>query len=137
MPQGPPRQDGKVGAASDEPLSGRSPEKGDEGDRPCPTSALHEGVLAGAHDLRRVFSSRWARKAMPAILQRLARHAHISTTMCFYVFLTADQMVGDLWANHGTLANNRREGNISGNIDPEQGNDEGQAIGHKSLCDRK
>jgi hypothetical protein len=49
-------------------------------------------LFAGARDLRRAFCSRWARKVMPAILRRLARHAHISTTMSFYVCLRADEM---------------------------------------------
>ena len=82
-------------------------------------------LFAGAHDLRRAFCSRWARKVTPAILQRLARHAHISTTMSFYVCLTADKMAGDLWANHGTLADKPKEGNISGNIGPKKASDKG------------
>ena len=56
-------------------------------------------MFAGAHDLRRAFCSRWARKVMPAILQRLARHAHISTTMSFYVCLTVDEMGGRSMGN--------------------------------------
>ena len=32
-------------------------------------------LFAGAHDLRRAFCSRWARKVMPAVSQRLARHS--------------------------------------------------------------
>ena len=56
-------------------------------------------LFAGAHDLRRAFCSRWARKVMPAVLQRLARHAHISTTMGYYVSLSADEIGADLWAD--------------------------------------
>ena len=94
-------------------------------------------LFAGAHEVRRAFCSRWARKVMPAILQRLARHAHISTTMSFYVCLTADEMAGDLWANHGTLADKPQEGNISGNIGPKQASDKGQEIGRKLLCEKE
>ena len=93
-------------------------------------------LFAGAHDLRRAFCSRWARKVMPAILQRLARHAHISTTMSFYVCLTADEMGRDLWANHGHSPISP-QGNISGNIGPKQANDKGQEIGRKVLCDKE
>ena len=34
------------------------------------------------------------KKVMPAVLQRLARHGHISTTMAFYVALCADDWRG-------------------------------------------
>jgi integrase len=36
---------------------------------------------ASAHDLRRSFGTRWARRVMPATLKRLMRHAEIATTM--------------------------------------------------------
>jgi len=58
-------------------------------------------LFAGAHDLRRAFCSRWARKVMPAVLQRLARHAHISTTMAYYASLSADEIGADLWPTTG------------------------------------
>ncbi len=71
-------------------------------------------LFAGAHDLRRAFCSRWAKKVMPAVLQRLARHANVATTMAYYVSLTADEIGADLWATHATGKN--QEGNIFGNI---------------------
>ncbi len=40
-----------------------------------------EEKYASAHDLRRAFGTRWAKRVMPAILQRLMRHADIGTTM--------------------------------------------------------
>lgn len=43
------------------------------------------GVVATAHDFRRAFCTRWSRLVMPAILQQLARHADIATTMGYYV----------------------------------------------------
>ncbi|MDY0169176.1 MAG: site-specific integrase, partial [Thermoguttaceae bacterium] len=70
---------------------------------------------ASAHDLRRSFGSRWARKVMPAVLQRLMRHSHISTTMSFYVALDADSIGDDLWAEHGK---DSRPHNNSRNICP-------------------
>jgi hypothetical protein len=57
--------------------------------------------------------------------------------MSFYVCLTADEMAGDLWANHAALADKPQEGNISGNIGPKRANDEGQEIGRKLLCDKE
>jgi integrase len=48
-----------------------------------------------AHDLRRAFCTRWARRIMPADLNKLARHASMNTTMQFYVSRTAED-VGDM-----------------------------------------
>jgi integrase len=90
-------------------------------------------LFAGAHDLRRAFCTRWARKVMPAILQKLARHSHISTTMGYYVCLTADEIGSDLWAHHGPAAKTGPQGNNSGNTSPEQAEKEGQEIKSKSL----
>lgn len=41
--------------------------------------------FASAHDLRRTFGERWAKRVMPSVLQTLMRHQSISTTMRFYV----------------------------------------------------
>jgi hypothetical protein len=91
-------------------------------------------LFAGAHDLRRAFCSRWAQKVMPAILQRLARHAHISTTMSFYVCLSADEIGAGLWAIHAaTIGNTTAIGNTSGNTDPEWGKTNGLETCSKSL----
>ena len=42
-----------------------------------------------SHDLRRTFCTRWSRKVMPAILQKLARHSSVQTTLTYYVSLDA------------------------------------------------
>ena len=52
---------------------------------------------------------------MPAVLQRLTRHAHISTTMAYYISLSADEIGADLWASHGPT------GNTVGNTTPRAG----------------
>ncbi len=88
-------------------------------------------LFAGAHDLRRAFCSHWARKVMPAILQKLVRHAHISTTMSFYVCLTADEIGADLWADYW------KQGNKPGNIGPQRAENEGQKNCRKSLRSNK
>lgn len=56
--------------------------------------------FASAHDLRRSFGTRWAKRVMPAVLQRLMRHANISTTMKYYVGIGADEVAAGLWAQH-------------------------------------
>ena len=60
-----------------------------------------KGRHATAHDLRRSFGSRWAKKVMPATLQLLMRHSSINTTMGYYVSIAADDVAADLWAKHG------------------------------------
>jgi hypothetical protein len=71
---------------------------------------------------------------MPAILQRLTRHAHISTTLSFYVCLTANAMAGDLWANHGaTVDNTGATGNTFGNTGPKHAENMGLETSDKSL----
>lgn len=54
-----------------------------------------EKRFATAHDLRRSFGTRWAKKVAPAVLQKLMRHSSIKTTMMYYVDLDAEE-VGDL-----------------------------------------
>ncbi|MEN6368059.1 MAG: tyrosine-type recombinase/integrase [Thermoguttaceae bacterium] len=77
-----------------------------------------DGKYASAHDLRRAFGTRWAKRVMPAVLKRLMRHASIDTTMSFYVDLDADEMATDLWAKFG--GEKPSQGNIFGNNAPNQ-----------------
>lgn len=71
------------------------------------------GGTATAHDLRRSFGTRWAKRVMPAVLQKLMRHASINTTMSYYVDLNVDEMADDLWREHGEKP---ASGNNLGNI---------------------
>jgi integrase len=57
--------------------------------------------FASAHDLRRSFGSRWAKRLMPAVLQKIMRHANITTTMRYYVDLDANDVASDLWKGFG------------------------------------
>jgi integrase len=66
-----------------------------------------DGKFATAHDLRRSFGTRWAKKVMPAVLQRLMRHANITTTMKYYVTLDADELADELWADHAPKADSK------------------------------
>jgi integrase len=68
--------------------------------------ALKIRKFASAHDLRRSFGTRWAKREMPAVLQKLMRHADISTTMNFYVGLNSDEVADDLWARWDENAGN-------------------------------
>jgi len=70
------------------------------------------GKFASAHDLRRSFGTRWAKRVMPAMLQKLMRHAHVETTMKYYVGIDADSMADELWSRFG---NRPASGNTSGN----------------------
>jgi integrase len=56
-----------------------------------------EPVFASAHDLRRSFGFRWARRVMPPILQSLMRHKDIQTTMRFYVTQVEQQAADAVW----------------------------------------
>jgi integrase len=81
-----------------------------------------DGKTASAHDLRRTFGTRWAKRVMPAVLRKLMRHASVETTMGYYVDLNVDDMADDLWQNHpavGTArSNSPAQSNISGNNRP-------------------
>lgn len=46
-----------------------------------------QGKTVTAHDLRRSFATRWASRVSPAVLQKLTRHADVSTVMDYYVSL--------------------------------------------------
>ncbi len=74
------------------------------------TNAKDEVKFASCHDLRRSFGTRWSRKIMPATLQRLMRHADISTTMAYYVDRQADDVAAELWATVG----NEQAGHAAG-----------------------
>jgi integrase len=57
-----------------------------------------EPVFASAHDLRRSFGFRWAKRVMPPILQKLMRHRDIHTTLTFYARATDDEVGDAVWA---------------------------------------
>ena len=77
------------------------------------------GKYATCHDLRRSFGTRWAKREMPAVLQRLMRHAHIQTTMGYYVALSADEVADELWQKWGKEPAAGEVGNTFGNNGPE------------------
>lgn len=60
------------------------------------------GKPIGAHDLRRGFATRMARRVMPTTLQLLMRHADISTTLRYYVGSGAVDAGRELWEDSKT-----------------------------------
>lgn len=64
-----------------------------------------DGKYASAHDFRRAFGTRWAKKVMPMVLQKLMRHDSIETTMRYYVDLDADEMAEELWKTETKVIN--------------------------------
>lgn len=56
-----------------------------------------DGKTATAHDLRRSFGTRWAKRVQPAVLKQLMRHKSIETTMAYYVDMNADELADELY----------------------------------------
>ena len=52
---------------------------------------LIASVYASAHDFRRAFGHRWARRVMPMVLKDLMRHASVTTTEKYYVNIQAEE----------------------------------------------
>ena len=81
-----------------------------------------DNKYATAHDLRRSFGTRWAKRVKPATLQLLMRHEDIATTMAYYVALDADEVADELWKEFGQ---NRQEsgglGDTSGDTSQKRG----------------
>jgi integrase len=73
--------------------------------------------FASAHDLRRSFGERWARRVMPQVLKELMRHKSIDTTMKFYVGQNAEKTADALWLAYRQLRETDL-GNTSGNSRP-------------------
>jgi integrase len=79
-----------------------------------------EGKFASAHDCRRAFASRWAKRVKPLVLKRLMRHASISTTERYYVDLDSDEVADQLWANYTPPPDlGNKVGNIGQNLPPD------------------
>jgi integrase len=81
--------------------------------------------FASAHDLRRSFGDRWARKLMPADLKEMMRHSSIETTLRYYVGRNADRTADLCWettpaAEAAYAAHFGGSHNSSHNIDPFQ-----------------
>lgn len=86
--------------------------------------------FASAHDLRRSFGARWARKVMPTVLREMMRHSSLQTTMAYYVGADATETAKALWA---TVEKSPR-GNNSGNSGQESGQEENAANGSNSFA---
>ncbi len=71
--------------------------------------------FASAHDLRRSFGNRWAKRVMPAVLQKLMRHESIETTLAYYVDLDADELAEDLYRAN-SKSQIAQEGTVSSTV---------------------
>lgn len=77
-------------------------------------------MYASAHDFRRSFASRWAKRVMPPVLARLCRHASIAVTMAYYVNHDAQEVASDLWERFGGESNKRVTVDPQAQEDPAQ-----------------
>ena len=66
------------------------------------------GKCASAHDLRRSFGTRWAKRVMPMQLKALMRHANIATTMEYYAEEQAAVAAKDLRDRFGSSLGSTR-----------------------------
>lgn len=64
---------------------------------------------ASAHDLRRSFGDRWARRVMPQVLKELMRHESIETTMKYYVGVNAQVTAATLWSVYTRYIEERQD----------------------------
>ena len=85
-----------------------------------------EPIYASAHDLRRSFGTRWAKRVLPPVLKLLMRHSSIATTMTYYVDIDTDEATAALYA---AIAKEAKDGDKSGDTaeQPKKGRP------HKSL----
>jgi integrase len=56
-----------------------------------------QGKFGSAHDLRRAYGTRWAKRLKPFELKTLMRHESIETTERYYVELDAEELGNELW----------------------------------------
>jgi len=59
--------------------------------------------FASAHDLRRSFGLRWAKRVKVHVLRAMMRHRSINTTMAYYVREDANDLAESIWSAHSTF----------------------------------
>jgi integrase len=69
--------------------------------------------FAASHDLRRSFGFRWAKRVMPAILQRMMRHATIQTTMEYYITQGEQETADAVWESIGSTPQHAKQHALS------------------------
>jgi integrase len=66
-----------------------------------------KGKRGSAQDFRRSFGTRWAPHVMPLTLQKMMRHADISTTMKYYVNMSSADAGREIWSVPNNVPNPR------------------------------
>ena len=61
------------------------------------TETVPEVRYATAHDLRRTFGTRWAKKVTPAVLKELMRHSSIKIAERYYLSFRAEEISELIW----------------------------------------
>lgn len=56
-------------------------------------------TFASAHDLRRSFGTRWAKRVSPLVLQTMMRHSKIETTQRYYADTAGDFANAEIWGD--------------------------------------
>jgi hypothetical protein len=86
-------------------------------------AAIYEFIAAPLESISQFLGeipkgNRWAKKCFPAVLQKLMRHADISTTMSYYVNINAEDIADGLWAAYEQ--EKAQNGNTCGNTEAEK-----------------
>jgi integrase len=82
--------------------------------------AVKKTVWASAHDLRRAFGLRWARRVMPMVLKELMRHKTVLTTEKYYVGIQAQETarhLKDVMAKEMELQSSRKQSLVDTSVD--------------------
>lgn len=66
------------------------------------------GKYASAHDIRRLFVTDLLRRFAPAIVQKLARHSDIATTMTYYEDLRPADIADQVWGSEPSKPKRKR-----------------------------
>ena len=63
----------------------------------------NKSVFASAHDLRRTFGLKWAKRVKSIELKQLMRHRSIKTTETYYAFEDANDLAASLEERFGGM----------------------------------
>lgn len=67
------------------------------------------GKFASAHDVRRLFTTQELKRRVPALVQKICRHADISTTMAYYEDLKPTEIADEIWGDSAKRRDEKAE----------------------------